>query len=134
MNLTWIKCEGNAWCSFERLNLDSIGNTAGVYIIWHDSETPRCVRVGQGDIKDRLSEHRNNPRITQYCSEGGLFVTWAAVPASQHDSVEAFLANECKPLVGERFPERTLIAVNLPDVPGIRAPVGAQALSQFRVP
>lgn len=134
MNLDWVKCEGNTWCSLERLKLESIGNTAGVYIIWHGGEIPRCVRVGQGDIKDRLSEHRNNPKITQYRSEGELFVTWAAVPASQHDGVEAYLAKACDPIVGERFPERTPIAVILPEVFGIRAPVGAQALSQFRVP
>lgn len=131
MNLDWVKCEENTWCSLERLKLESIGNTAGVYIIWHGGEMPRCVRVGQGDIKDRLSAHRNDPEITQYRPQGGLFVTWAAVPASQHGDVEAFLANECKPLVGIRFPERTPIAVNLPEVCGIQPLVGVQALSKF---
>ena len=114
MNLTWIKCQGNGWCSLERVNLEGIGNTAGVYVIWHGGQTPRYVRIGQGNIKERLSAHRNDKQIMAYRSHGDLFVTWAAVPAHQHDGVEAFLAQACSPIVGDKFPDRQPISVNLP--------------------
>ena len=30
--LTWRKCEGDVWCSFQNLNLDSVGEeTEGVF-------------------------------------------------------------------------------------------------------
>jgi hypothetical protein len=95
------------------LDLESIGNTAGVYLIWHGGQQGRWVRVGSGTIKQRLSDHRNNPEILAYQSHG-LLVTWATVPANQQEGVEAFLAEQCNPLVGERFPDRTPIPVNLP--------------------
>lgn len=112
LQLSWIKCQGDVWCSLLKVNLEKVTAT-GVYVIWHAGDNPRTVRVGQGNIADRLSVHRNDENITQY-SEHGLYVTWASVSAKQMDGVEAYLADILNPLEGERFPEVARIAVNSP--------------------
>lgn len=113
MQLNWVKCSGNVWCPLETVNLEGIGDVGGVYLIWHGGQTPRWVRVGQGNIKERLSAHRNDPQILEYRTHG-LFVTWAAVVSNLRDGIEAYLALQCNPLVGERFPDRIPVVVNLP--------------------
>lgn|SRR5208337_903731 len=116
LNLTWKTCgDDGHWCSLENLDLESVGDIAGVYIIWHAGNPGRVVRVGQGDpIKTRLSAHRNDREILAYKQFGALRVTWASVPYSQRDGVERYLANHWKPLVGAAFPDALPIAVNSP--------------------
>lgn len=80
----------------------------GVYIIWSGTST---VRVGQGIIKDRLGEHRNNRAITAHPS---LLVTWAPVAKLYRDGVERYLADVLKPKVGDAFPDVAPRQVNLP--------------------
>lgn len=60
MELTRLKCEGDVWCSLTRLNLETV-NEHGVYVIWHGGKPSHVVYVGQGDVADRLKEHRTNP-------------------------------------------------------------------------
>lgn len=116
MQVTWIKCKPNSWCSLENLNLDSLGEVAGVYIIWHEGNPGRVVRIGQGNpIKNRLSAHRNDPQILSYKRYGTLRVTWAEISSSwQRDGVERYLAETLHPLVGDAFPNVVPIAVNAP--------------------
>mgnify|MGYP001568526794 CR=1 FL=1 len=113
--LQWIKCTGDNWCNFIALDLQDahFNELSGVYVIWHGGTNPHTVRIGQGNIRDRLNAHRNAPEILAY-QPNGLYVTWARLPANQLDGVEAFLANQLQPLIGERFPDRTPIEVNLP--------------------
>jgi hypothetical protein len=111
-NVHWIKCDGNNWCPFERVNLSGV-NTTGVYVIWHGGNPARTVRVGQGDIADRLTAHRNDSSVMNY-RQHGLWVTWAAVPHHQLDGVERYLSDLLKPLVGSRFPDVAPLAVNSP--------------------
>ena len=118
LTVYWVTCEDNRWCSLERVDLSSV-QTSGVYAIWHGGIAPRYVRIGSGDIRQRLSEHRRNPEIMAFAAPG-LFVTWASVHPNQQPGVEAFLAKACNPILGERFPCRIPIPVNLP---------GAAALS-----
>lgn len=114
LTVTWEKCgNDNHWCDLLKLDLESIKVKTGIYIIWHHGTNPRWVRVGQGDIKARLSAHRNDKDVLKY-ENLGLSVTWADVPSTKLDGVEAYLGNQCDPLVGERFPDRTPIQVNLP--------------------
>jgi hypothetical protein len=84
------------------------------YIIWHEGNPSRVVRLGQGDIKDRLSKHRCDKEILAYNQKGMLRVTWASVPSGQRDAVERYLANTWNPLVGDCFPDVEPIAVNSP--------------------
>jgi hypothetical protein len=116
MDVKWIKCGSvDHWCSLEQLDLDSMGDVAGVYIIWHEGTPGRVVRLGQGDpIKTRLSAHRNDREILAYRWSGTLRVTWAAVPFLLRDGVERYLANTWPPLVGSAFPNSLPIAVNSP--------------------
>ncbi len=116
MQVTWIKCgDDGHWCSLEKLDLSSLGNTAGVYVIWHEGNPMQTVRVGQGDpIKDRLNEHQKDEEILAYNKIGTLRATCAAVSSNQRDGVEKYLVDILHPLMGERFPDRTPIAVNLP--------------------
>lgn len=116
MTINWAKCgDDKHWCSLEALDLDSVGDIGGVYIIWHDGNPSRVVRIGQGDpIKNRLGSHRNDKTILSYRKMGRLRVTWASVPLVQRDGVERYLADTWLPLVGEAFPDVEPIAVNSP--------------------
>src|SRR5712691_6954545 len=99
--LFWNKCQGNVWCPLLTVNLQHphFQNLAGVYIIWHGGQAPWTVYVGQGNIAERLAEHRTDPRILQYSSLG-LFVTWASVIAPLRDGIERYLADKLKPKEG----------------------------------
>ena len=110
----WLKCgDDGHWCPLEQLNLDSV-TEHGVYIIWHQGDPSRIVRVGQGVVADRLAKHRKDPLILFYKNKGTLRVTWAYVPAHQRDGVEHYLAEMWNPLVGDAFPDAVPIAVNSP--------------------
>jgi hypothetical protein len=113
--LSWNKCQGEVWCNLLNVNLDHphFDNMSGVYIIWHGGQNARTVRVGSGVIRDRLRAHREDPAILQY-RQLGLFVTWAAVSGATQRSVEKYLADRLRPLVGERFPDVPQEVVNLP--------------------
>ena len=115
MNVEWIKCKGDKWCTLATVNLQDrhFDGLEGVYIIWHGGSNPATVRAGQGVIRDRLATHRND-REVQAFSHLNLLVTWASVESAYRDGVEAFLADQLNPKVGERFPNRTPIEVNLP--------------------
>lgn len=114
MDVTWIKCgNGASWCPLEDVNLENVTAT-GVYMIWHAGNPGRVVRLGQGNIKDRLTAHRNDPDILAYKQFGKLYVTWASVPWSQLDGVEKYLSDTWPPLVGAAFPAAIPIAVNSP--------------------
>ena len=112
-NLTWKKCgDDHHWCSFDNLTLDM--ETVGVYMIWHEGDPSRVVRLGQGKIAERIKDHRNDAKITAYKKHGTLRVTWASVARHQLDGVERHLADTWNPLVGEAFPDVDPIAVNSP--------------------
>lgn len=115
MNLSWTKCQGEVWCKLSTVNLshEHFNSIHGVYIIWHGGTNAATVRVGQGFIRDRLAEHRIDKQVQAYVKHT-LYVTWASVPSASLDGVESFLANRLQPLVGDRFPNATLIDVNLP--------------------
>jgi hypothetical protein len=114
LKVKWVTCgDDGHWCDLKRLNLDNI-ETKGVYIIWHEGNPGRVVRLGQGDIADRLGDHRRDNEILTYDKFGTLRVTWATVSAAQRDGVERYLADQWPPLVGDAFPDAEPIAVNSP--------------------
>jgi len=114
VQVQWIKC-GDAYCELNTVDLQhhAFDGVEGVYIIWYVGQNNPVVRVGQGVIRDRLAAHRKDKAVQAY-AKTRLFVTWAAVPAAYRDGVEKFLADQYTPLVGERFPDRIPVAVNLP--------------------
>jgi hypothetical protein len=114
LKLSWIKCKENKWCDFLKVDLSDkhFEGLSGVYVIFYAKESGgRAVRVGQGNIAERIADHRKDPEITLYV---GLLVTWARVPSNQQDGVEKYLADSLDPATGDRFPDRTPIEVNLP--------------------
>ncbi len=115
MQVTWNRCESHIWCKLNEVDLNNshFDNMAGVYVIWHGGNNPKTVRVGQGLIKDRIAAHRVGHEVQAY-KQHGLFVTWTTVPWNSRNGVEAFLAQNFDPIVGERFPNVTPIPVNLP--------------------
>lgn len=68
------------------------------------------IRVGQGVIHDRFTHHLRDPQITRYPN---LLFIWAPCHQTYRDGVEKYLADALNPLVGERFPDRYPISVNL---------------------
>lgn len=110
MDLNWIKCENNNWCSFMNLNLNNnhFDGLIGVYLIWSGD---KVVRLGSGVIKDRIADHRTNSEITNYSN---LKVTWAKVGEDDMQGVEKYLSDAFNPLVGDRFPDAAPIKVNSP--------------------
>lgn len=115
MNLSWYKCEGDVWCPLDSVNLEHelFEDLEGVYVIWHGGDSPETVRVGQGNIAERLAAHRQDQEVQAYADQT-LYVTWASVPPVLQDGVEVFLGSRLNPLVGERFPNVAPISVNLP--------------------
>lgn len=114
----WKKCGDDAhWCDFFKLDLrKDLGGDAGAYLIFYlgsAQENGRVVRVGQGNVAERLASHRQDPKVTAYKSKG-LLVTWAIVHGQQQDGVEKYLSDFFDPLIGERFPNRVPIEVNSP--------------------
>lgn len=115
MYLTWIKCTGEQWCQLLNLNLthSHFDGLEGIYIIWHGQPNPAVVYVGQGNIRDRLTQHRQDPAILAYESQT-LHVTWAKVDSVHRDGIERFLAESWKPKVGHNYPLATSLPVNSP--------------------
>lgn len=113
VTLQWVKCEDEAWCSLEHVDLANVWDV-GVYVIWHSGPPPNIVRVGQGDIASRLQAHRNDQAILNFRAFGELLVTWAAAPPDQVDGIERYLVGYYRPLIADRYPDVRAIAVNLP--------------------
>lgn len=117
MNLFWMRCKNNSWCSLHNVDLSHnyYDNFEGIYIIWYwDSfGNPVTVRVGQGNIRNRLAAHRSDPQIQAY-AHLNLLVTWTAVLPHSRNGVEAYLGKVLKPRVGSLFPNAKPIPVTLP--------------------
>lgn len=111
MQINWQKCSGNVWGTLLGVDLNHIhfNNMEGVYIIWQGNGP--VIRVGQGNIRDRLYRHRNDPEITKYQS---LYVTWAPVSFLYRNGIERYLANVLRPVVGDAFPVAIPTPVSLP--------------------
>ena len=117
MQLNWMKCQGDVWCKLNFVNLDHehFNDRHGVYIIWHGGPEPAVVYIGQGNIKEDLTAHRNNPAIQQY-KHLDLYVTWAAVPKEYRSGAKSYLANKWSPKVDANQPQlsQPTIEVNSP--------------------
>jgi hypothetical protein len=107
MQLTWIKS-----FELETAKLDSV-RTDGVYVVYQTGNPPRTISVGKGDVAKRLSQIKTDKRFASG-SGAKLLVTYAAVPSSDQEGVEKYLARLLAPQVEERRPDVREIAVNSP--------------------
>ena len=116
MAVRWVRCGSDShWCDLLRLNLDSV-KAYGVYVIWRSDQFTgsAVVRVGRGDIAERLEAHRRDQNILRHEGLGRLLVTWTTVPSGLADQIERQLAESYSPEVGHRFPDAPPAVVNLP--------------------
>ena len=117
LHLFWVKCKNNAWCSLHNVDLSHsyYDSCEGIYIIWYwdNFGNPVTVRVGQGNIRDRLTAHRTDPQIQAHVHLN-LLVTWTSLPSSYLNGVEAYLGKVLKPRVGSLFSDARPIPVALP--------------------
>ena len=120
--VNWIKnTQNNDWFDFLRLNLDApyfVGKR-GIYVIWYTNPSiAKVVRLGQGNLGDRLKDHRSNSQITEYSNIGQLKVSWLVVDnisifERELSGIENFLARIYSPLVGDAFPQATEVPITL---------------------
>lgn len=117
IQLEWVK-KGTfgAWHKLHELYFEHFhfDNMSGVYVIRSKGINPRVIRVGQGNIKDRLRMHITDPEIESYGIFGNLEVTWALVIPALRDGIEKYLADFYVPVVGRRLLNTNSISVNLP--------------------
>ena len=118
----WVKnTQNNDWFDFLRLNLDApyFLNKRGVYVVWYTTPSvAKVVRVGSGNISERLKDHRINPTITQYSNLGQLKVSWIVVDTLVINEreilgIERYLTRVYSPLIGDRSPNDPEIPVTL---------------------
>ena len=103
----------DVWYALENPDLLSITKGyEGVYLIFIPGGP--VVRVGQGQIHNRLRDHLNDWNIMRYNVNSVLAVTWAHLEPRYWDGVETFLGRSLGPLEGNRFPIVPPIEVNLP--------------------
>jgi hypothetical protein len=110
IHLRWAKAK-DGWLPLA-LPWPSVVDTVGVYVIWHEGNPSRVVRIGHGRISECLHYHQEDPEVLAYSGFGTLRVTWAAVPPDQMEGVERYLVEHWKPLVVDRPPKVLPIAVN----------------------
>ena len=117
----WYKQNSNGKrISCTLFGLDLAGkafNHGGNYVIWcgadkQTGKSAQTVHVGQGQFRDRFSEHRKDPRIIKY-RHRTLYIEWADAPEPTRCSIERFLEQQLGPLEGERHPNLPPIPVNL---------------------
>jgi len=113
--LEWFKCFGDSWCDLLEINLNHnhFDGMRGVYIIWYGGKKPAVLKIGQGIIRDRLGENKEDYVVAAYC-QYGLYVTWAKVAEDDCDGVERYIGEALKPIIGRRLPDVQPIEVNLP--------------------
>lgn len=111
--LQWATC-GDQWCLLEDVDLSEV-NAFGVYIIWC---AEKIVRVGIGNVKERLSAHRRDGTIDRHSNpHAPLSVTWATsddLSWADLEGIGRFLVDQLDPAEGGDIPERMPIPVNFP--------------------
>ena len=119
--LNWRTCDG-APCPLNDLNLDSVPDAQGVYIIWREGTPSLVVYAGKVDspsrtLADRFREHIRDDDI-QFWQEDGvgeLCVTCAVVrDLGEIPGIERFLIDELQPFENDVTPSAPPIRVNLP--------------------
>ena len=108
----WARCKNKEdktrhWCNFWKLKLDRMEGKSGVYVIWADSGFPYAIYVGQGDIADRIKDHRGERPFIKIRDDGEkMFVTWQPFTDNELDGREKYLADLLNPVIGQRHPRK----------------------------
>ena len=112
----WVKRGYDRWYRLDGLseNINSLRHK-GVYIIWYFDvlHTARTVKVGSGQLRERLTAERRDPEVQKYAGRP-LYVTWALVSPKYMRSIVISLSQKLQPFAGQRFSGNTGIFVGLP--------------------
>jgi hypothetical protein len=115
LKVDWVRCSGNEWCRFNRLDLshDYFKRFHGVYVLWFGDEPKTVLCVGHGNIGEQLCALTIRREIVEH-QQFGLKVTWAAVGPDFREGVARYLAIELKPMIDDQITAYEDVAVNLP--------------------
>ncbi len=114
LQVKWLRC-GTCWRQGARYLARWVSAHAkGVYLVYQ--KTPdgwRVIKIGIGQIRNRMRDHRLNPEITCEAVHGELLVVCAEVPMDHALSIERYLSRCYRPKRGSVHwvPE---LPVNLP--------------------
>jgi hypothetical protein len=114
--LDWKTLDSHNWTSFVDLDLQDsrLEGVTGIFFIWsRDLPYPQSIRIGQGNIRDRLIEMRNDPEVMAY-QDKHPYVAWCSPPQSQIDGIITFMYQERPPLVPAPYPQAAPIVANTP--------------------
>ncbi|MBY0432401.1 MAG: hypothetical protein K2Q10_14490 [Rhodospirillales bacterium] len=103
------------------LNTKSLSKVGGVYVIWHAGVNPAWLYCGLNhNIGLALTLARDEPAISVYEPQGGLYVTWSPIAEPYRPGVQRYLRAVMKPVIfdsmfAETFDDKArLIPVRLP--------------------
>lgn len=115
MDILWSKQNNGDFYTLFGFEYGGI-TASGVYLIWASRYNERLLKVGQAiNLGERIADYKSDLRYKEKeRTHGPVFITWAKVPSSDLDGVEAYLGAYYQPLFSERFPDALKIAVNLP--------------------
>ena len=117
LELKWeVDISGKKYFNFYDNEVSKIDDEInGIYIIWLPEHNPRSViKVGQGNIKNRLQNHLRDDAIAKYKLNSKMVFSWAKVNLNQCGGVENYLGDFLEPREGERYFDDSPIKVNLP--------------------
>ena len=98
----WVRAPSGAFYQLLDFDPDEVGirSVGGVFVIWHGGVRPQWVYAGESpNIARSLDQLIDNPDITQYKTNGGLFVTWSLVKEEFRRGVLLHLTRALKPLI-----------------------------------
>lgn len=79
---------------------EQLSSASGVFVIWHAGVQPAWVYVDHSrNLAKALHVAANDETIMSYEANGGLYVTWALIPADHHEGVTAHLIATLRPRV-----------------------------------
>jgi hypothetical protein len=108
VDVTWF-----AAADLRALDLADVAGS-GVFVVWHGGLRPRVIRVGCGDVAQRLAAFRDDSKMMAYGHFGPLQVAWADVPEARARGVAKFLASRLRPMHADPLAAVTAIPVTLP--------------------
>lgn len=111
-------CNDGKWCRFASASFSALEGVLGVYIIWRPATRMRgrqIIYVGQGNIRNRIFQHRSGPSRLIGPAREYWRVTWIEVrSARERDGIERYLADSIEPAVGKSWPKVPPVPVSLP--------------------
>ena len=116
LQLNWVKCQKNKWCSFNHVDISFV-TTQGVYVIWYAGNPGapgKVVYVGHGALAAHIKALRANAYFSNFSKHGTLHLTWASVSAEYREGVARYLVEKWSPLAGGEQTDVAPIAVNSP--------------------